>query len=886
MDYATATTKGSIHIDDEDDEEEEVCRICRIPGDHDADNPLRYPCACSGSIKFVHEDCLLHWLTYSRSRRRCEVCKHSFSFSPLYAENAPARLPFRELVAGAAVKACSSSRVPRLSLVLSLWLLAVPLVTFWMWRLCFLRCFGQLLLSHVSAADCLFGFVLSASIMFVLCEATSLRGYFRHLRVSLYEVVGMDGPLFRLVENAFSVLASNLLFLGAVIFVPFTLGRVILYYFADTTGLNNVLLNAVSNGLFGQLTEMLKLKVNGSELSGAINNTLFVAAGLSSTLYDVTTLSVGYMFIVFLVFFYLGITAVIRYFKGEPLTVGGVYGIGWIGETVSPLLGQFLVVMRVGFRVASFVVVMFGVFPLMCGWWLDVCTVMMFGQTMSYRLEFLSVSPLASSLVHWVVGAMYDWYLLILENLLREVLRPEVLYILYGPEDDEDESIRYYIYDPVHKLARDALFFGAQYGSWIVLLVFLPSKLAIWMAPSIFPLDISVSDPFTEIPAGIVLLTICTPFIIEHFRVETTVVSLLRCWFTCVGWALGLTDFLLPKPEDNAGQDNGNAEPGQNIEQVLDVGGPDMAVAALPVADGPNRSLLQEYNFQLRIILLILVAWVTLLLVHSTLIVVPVSLGRTLFNAIPVLPITHGIKCNDLYAFFIGTYAFWTTISSARCAVEHVKSERSSVLLSQIWKWCGIVIKSSVLLGIWVLIIPVLIGLLFDLLVIVPIRVPVDESPVFLLYQDWALGLIFTNIWTRLVMLQIVDDSWRAKFERVKEDGFSRLQGLWVLREIVLPIVMKLLTALCVPYVLARGVFPMLGCPLVVNSAVYRFAWIGCLTASLLCFCAKRCHVWFRDLHDSIRDDRYIIGQRLHNSGEEAALAIKESQSSEVAGDR
>nr|GEV91829.1 hypothetical protein [Tanacetum cinerariifolium] len=66
--------------------------------------------------------------------------------------------------------------------------------------------------------------------------------------------------------------------------------------------------------------------------------------------------------------------------------------------------------------------------------------------------------------------------------------------------------------------------------------------------------------------------------------------------------------------------------------------------------------------------------------------------------------------------------------------------------------------------------IPVLIGLLFELLVIVPMRVPVDESPVFLLYQDWALGLIFLKIWTRLVMmdhvLPLVDDSWRVKFER------------------------------------------------------------------------------------------------------------------------
>lgn len=116
--------------------------------------------------------------------------------------------------------------------------------------------------------------------------------------------------------------------------------------------------------------------------------------------------------------------------------------------------------------------------------------------------------------------------------------------------------------------------------------------------------------------------------------------------------------------------------------------------------------------------------------------------------------------------------------------------------------------------------------------------------------------------------MPLVDESWRVKFERVREDGFSGLQGLWVLREIVFPIVMKLLTALCVPYVLARGVFPVLGYPLVVNSAVYRFAWLGCLSFSLLCFCVKRFHVWFTNLHNSIRDDRYLIGRKLHNFGE------------------
>lgn len=75
------------------------------------------------------------------------------------------------------------------------------------------------------------------------------------------------------------------------------------------------------------------------------------------------------------------------------------------------------------------------------------------------------------------------------------------------------------------------------------------------------------------------------------------------------------------------------------------------------------------------------------------------------------------------------------------------------------WTWLLLVIyvrfsKGFDLLDILVFqifVIPVLIGLLFELLVIVPMRVPVDESPVFLLYQDWALGLIFLKIWTRLV---------------------------------------------------------------------------------------------------------------------------------------
>ncbi|KAI8014749.1 putative E3 ubiquitin ligase SUD1 [Camellia lanceoleosa] len=89
-----------------------------------------------------------------------------------------------------AMKACHVLQFfLRLSFVLSVWLLIIPFITFWIWRLAFVRSFVEaqrLFLSHISTTiiltDCLHGFLLSASIVFIFLGATSLRDYFRHLR--------------------------------------------------------------------------------------------------------------------------------------------------------------------------------------------------------------------------------------------------------------------------------------------------------------------------------------------------------------------------------------------------------------------------------------------------------------------------------------------------------------------------------------------------------------------------------------------------------------------------------------------------------------------------------------------------------------------------------
>ena len=65
--------------DDMEQDQEIVCRICRC--EEEVGRPLFHPCKCSGSIKYVHNDCLEAWLRMS-TKAKCEVRPQQiFSYS-------------------------------------------------------------------------------------------------------------------------------------------------------------------------------------------------------------------------------------------------------------------------------------------------------------------------------------------------------------------------------------------------------------------------------------------------------------------------------------------------------------------------------------------------------------------------------------------------------------------------------------------------------------------------------------------------------------------------------------------------------------------------------------------------------------------------------------
>jgi len=53
----------------------EVCRICFGSESTEADRLVR-PCLCSGSVAFIHESCLRHWVECrAQAEPTCEICQ-------------------------------------------------------------------------------------------------------------------------------------------------------------------------------------------------------------------------------------------------------------------------------------------------------------------------------------------------------------------------------------------------------------------------------------------------------------------------------------------------------------------------------------------------------------------------------------------------------------------------------------------------------------------------------------------------------------------------------------------------------------------------------------------------------------------------------------------
>eukprot|EP00994_Dinema_validum_P006520 NODE_488_length_1638_cov_110.237256_g348_i0.p1 GENE.NODE_488_length_1638_cov_110.237256_g348_i0~~NODE_488_length_1638_cov_110.237256_g348_i0.p1 ORF type:complete len:539 (-),score=101.92 NODE_488_length_1638_cov_110.237256_g348_i0:22-1575(-) len=126
-------------------EDDRMCRVCR-EGETVSEH-LYHPCKCNGSIKWVHETCLLSWISRSNSMN-CELCHEEFTFTKVYDATAPVTLQAHHVVKYISQHIYNFIvQAVRYLVACFIWLIAVPLSTSLLTQL-MLSCWNETVTPH------------------------------------------------------------------------------------------------------------------------------------------------------------------------------------------------------------------------------------------------------------------------------------------------------------------------------------------------------------------------------------------------------------------------------------------------------------------------------------------------------------------------------------------------------------------------------------------------------------------------------------------------------------------------------------------------------------------------------------------------------------------
>uniref|UniRef100_A0A8C8ZG41 RING-type E3 ubiquitin transferase n=1 Tax=Prolemur simus TaxID=1328070 RepID=A0A8C8ZG41_PROSS len=526
------------------------------------------------------------------------------------------------------------------------------------------------------------------------------------------------------------------------------------------------------------------------------------------------------------------------------------------------LLGVCYIVVKV----SLLVVVEIGVFPLICGWWLDICSLEMFDATLKDRELSFQSAPGTTMFLHWLVGMVYVFYFASFILLLREVLRPGVLWFLRNLNDPDFNPVQEMIHLPIYRHLRRFILSVIVFGSIVLLMLWLPIRIIKSLLPHFLPYNVMLySDaPVSELSLELLLLQVVLPALLEQGHTRQWLKGLVRAWTVTAGYLLDLHSYLLGDQEENensANQQVNNNQHARNNNAIPVVGeGLHAAHQAIlqqggPVGFQPYR---RPLNFPLRIFLLIVFMCITLLIASLICLTLPVFAGRWLMSFW-----TGTAKIHELYTAACGLYVCWLSIRAVTVLVAWMPQGRR-VIFQKVKEWSLMIMKTLIVAVLLAGVVPLLLGLLFELVIVAPLRVPLDQTPLFYPWQDWALGVLHAKI---IAAITLMGPQWWLKtvIEQVYANGIRNIDLHYIIRKLAAPVISVLLLSLCVPYVIASGIVPLLGVTAemqnLVHRRIYPFLLMVVILMGILSFQVRQ----FKRLYEHIKNDKYLVGQRLVN---------------------
>ncbi|OXB65193.1 hypothetical protein ASZ78_004950 [Callipepla squamata] len=509
-------------------------------------------------------------------------------------------------------------------------------------------------------------------------------------------------------------------------------------------------------------------------------------------------------------------------------------------------------------HVSLLVVVEIGVFPLICGWWLDICSLEMFDATLKDRELSFQSAPGTTMFLHWLVGMVYVFYFASFILLLREVLRPGVLWFLRNLNDPDFNPVQEMIHLPIYRHLRRFILSVIVFGSIVLLMLWLPIRIIKYLLPNFLPYNVMLySDaPVSELSLELLLLQVVLPALLEQGHTRQWLKGLVRAWTVTAGYLLDLHSYLLGDQEEN--ENNANQQPNNHARNnnAIPVVGEGLHAAHQAILQQGGPVGFQPYRrplkFPLRIFLLIVFMCITLLIASLICLTLPVFAGRWLMSFW-----TGTAKIHELYTAACGLYVCWLTIRAVTVLVAWMPQGRR-VIFQKVKEWSLMIMKTLIVAVLLAGVVPLLLGLLFELVIVAPLRVPLDQTPLFYPWQDWALGVLHAKI---IAAITLMGPQWWLKtvIEQVYANGIRNIDLHFIICKLAAPVISVLLLSLCVPYIIASGVVPLLGVTAemqnLVQRRIYPFLLMVVVLMGILSFQVRQ----FKRLYEHIKNDKCTL---------------------------
>lgn len=125
--------------------------------------------------------------------------------------------------------------------------------------------------------------------------------------------------------------------------------------------------------------------------------------------------------------------------------------------------------------------------------------------------------------------------------------------------------------------------------------------------------------------------------------------------------------------------------------------------------------------------------------------IVPVYVGRQVMSLW-----VKGGRVHELYTAGCGLYACWLSLRLL-ILLSHWLPQGWHFIVTKMKSWTILMVKCAVIAAVLLGLVPLMLGLLFELIVVIPLRVPLDQTPLFFLWQVCSV-LYSTCVLVSIVM--------------------------------------------------------------------------------------------------------------------------------------